>query len=1483
MTAHKVPPGWTGERYVPEIDGNIRFEHLHRYLIAREFSRNQRVLDIACGEGYGSAILASVASHVVGVDIAGDVVTQASSTYTASNVEFIEGSCEAIPLPDDAVDVVVSFETIEHVGDHELMMSEIRRVLRPGGLLVISSPDRREYSDTIGNRNPFHVKELDREEFERLLRSSFSNVALAGQRIRAGSMVGPLEESTTTRFVSFPSANSNVTGVQGMHAPVYLLALACADTLPAMPVGLLDGGAFTWQSDLEELLAQAYAQCAVEIGGRLGDVVRLEGATVEEIRAAFIHQTNRVADVSRAKAEADTAIAEAKMAIAEANTAIATANVELTAARDRNAELSRAAADANAALETANSELTAARVRERRHGERISELQSRLDIVEHSHSWRLTAPIRVARRVLGTAVRRVRSPLPRPAEAPTSHTRVPRPATDVMVEVSDFPQQARPKPSYDERTADYVPLSRSRPVETRLKPIAFYLPQFHPIPENDEWWGRGFTEWTSVTRAKPQFEGHYQPHLPGELGFYDLRLPEIQKRQIELARLHGIQGFCYYHYWFDGRKLLRQPLDQLLARPDLDFPFCLCWANENWTRRWDGREGDVLMAQRHTADDDLAFIRDIEPAFRDRRYLRVGGRPLLLVYRAALFPDARATAERWRTYCRNSGIGELFLMSIHGMDNRDPRDFGFDAALEFAPNTILSSAITHEVPHLDANFQGEVFDYRQLVSRCMEREPPDGYQLFRSVAPMWDNEARRPARGAIYKNSTPSLYREWLEATCRWTERHLDPDKPFVFVNAWNEWAEGAHLEPDRRYGYAYLEATAKALEQFPPGVNREPIVCVTHDAQFNGAQLIALNLVRMLARTLNYDVHVVTYGPGPLTSEFEAVSRVHDFALADMTREDKLAIIRELYGRGARIAICNTSVVGEAVELFKLARFSVVSLVHELPQIIRERRLEGSVERIATHADHVVFPAGMVRDNFRSLVDLPSERCVIQPQGLFAPNAYSDRREVARQELRTRLGLPAHARIVIGVGYADHRKGIDWFVEAGLGAIARRDDVFFVWVGAQEPSAFATARARLDGAGSHGRFLFPGPIRDPQLFYAGADAYLMTSREDPFPSVILEALDAGLPVIGFEAAGGFGELLKRGCGVLVPFGDTGAMAAAVLRLLDSPAEGADLTAVGREILAREFSYVNYTRTLVELVSARRPKVSVVVPNYNYARHLPARLTSIVHQTYPPHEVIFLDDCSSDDSVDVATPILHASGLSYRVITNAANQGTYRQWLRGVREATGDLIWIAEADDDCAPELLERLVSQFERPEVMLAYCQSRQIDEQGREIAPDYLAYTADISDTKWRRAYIRPGLDEITDTLVVKNTIPNVSAVLMRRPDLSGIEQQLLALRNTGDWLLYIHLLEQGSIAFVPDALNFHRRHSGSVTIGYGGLNLMRETLIVQQHVLHRHGISPDVEMKRKTSLQVTYEYLGLHAEGPASYRDHDSLRTVDRTSPG
>lgn len=361
-----------------------------------------------------------------------------------------------------------------------------------------------------------------------------------------------------------------------------------------------------------------------------------------------------------------------------------------------------------------------------------------------------------------------------------------------------------------------------------IKAVAFNLPQFHPIPENDQWWGKGFTDWINVVRGKPQFKGHYQPHLPADLGFYDLRVEESREAQAELAREYGIHGFCYYHYWFNGHRLLERPVDELIRTGRPDIPFCLCWANENWTRRWDGMENEILIQQVYSASDDEAHIRHLIPIFDDPRYIKVDDKPVFLVYRANWLPDPLRTTEIWRREAERAGLPGLFLARVESLPELtgDPRPLGFDSALEFQPRWQLLDGLRiyrrqwwhrQRLGTGEAGFiRSRVYEYDRFVQAAMAMPPPT-YPMIRGVCVGFDNTARRRDGGVILKDSTPESYARWLSSVVRTNgslKLHKAPEEQFIFINAWNEWAEGNHLEPCQKWHRAYLEATRDALKK---------------------------------------------------------------------------------------------------------------------------------------------------------------------------------------------------------------------------------------------------------------------------------------------------------------------------------------------------------------------------------------------------------------------------------------------------------------------------------------------------------------------------------------------------------------------------------------------------------------------------------------------------------------------------------------------
>ncbi len=361
-----------------------------------------------------------------------------------------------------------------------------------------------------------------------------------------------------------------------------------------------------------------------------------------------------------------------------------------------------------------------------------------------------------------------------------------------------------------------------------LKPIAIYLPQYHTIPENDKWWGEGFTEWTNVKKATSYFDGHYQPHVPLDGQYYDLSDNSVLEKQADLARQFGIEGFCFYHYWFSGHLLLEKPLHNMLNAQTPKMPFCLCWANENWTRTWDGQDKQVLIEQHYSLEDDKRHIDYLMPFFKDERYIKIDNKPVFLMYRTELHPNIQEATRLWREEAKKAGFEDLYLIRVENhLKGIQPSEHGCDAAMEFAPDSnfkgkkvvknnflkYLSGKLLHKTGiRTNVHYQNGIYTYKWMVDKLINR-PKRPYKFFRTVFPTWDNSARRKIHATIYLDSTPSLFENWVSKMAKQTRENLPPNEQLLFINAWNEWGEGCHLEPDEKWGTQYLEALKKGIE----------------------------------------------------------------------------------------------------------------------------------------------------------------------------------------------------------------------------------------------------------------------------------------------------------------------------------------------------------------------------------------------------------------------------------------------------------------------------------------------------------------------------------------------------------------------------------------------------------------------------------------------------------------------------------------------
>ncbi|GAA5264932.1 hypothetical protein ACOSOMT5_P1357 [Acidiphilium sp. MT5] len=985
----------------------------------------------------------------------------------------------------------------------------------------------------------------------------------------------------------------------------------------------------------------------------------------------------------------------------------------------------------------------------------------------------------------------------------------------------------RPGPNFE----TVQPIPASAPRQAML--LAYYLPQFHPIPENDSWWGTGFTDWTNLARATPRFYGHYQPRIPRDLGFYALDDDRTLRRQIALARGAGIAGMVFYYYWFNGHRLLQRPLEQFLAERDLDHQFCLMWANENWTRRWDGLSREVLIEQDYRDEDDIALIDDFARHFADPRYIRLEGRPLLMVYRAALIPDAAGSIARWRAlFAERHGENPIMMMA-QSFHDYDPKPYGLDGAVEFPPHKLIVEIpkINARLDRFDPEFDADVYDYNDVITASLNAPDPD-YPLIRTAVPGWDNDPRREGHGVVLHQATPSAYQRWLTSLIERARATPVFGQPIVCINAWNEWAEGAYLEPDLHFGAAFLNATGRAaIGETDPAQARQMLL-IGHDALVHGAQLLLLHIARAWRRAHGIAPRIILLGGGPLVDAYQSegsVTLVNSEAALQK-------LVASLATQGITHALVNSAAAARVCQ--ELARHGIEAtlLIHEMPRLIQEKSLRGDLRLGFAQAARVVFSSSYVRDLLDQSIDVKPRASHILPQGNYQRVAFSPE---ARAAFRAKLGLTETDYMVLGVGFADLRKGFDLFLHIARQLLASRPDIHFVWMGEMHLWTRDYLCAEITTLTATGRFHRLEFENDVMPAYAAADIYALTSREDPLPSTVIEALAAGVPSVAFEGAGGIPDLLRStATGRIIAAGDLAGFAEALSTLCDHAALAADRERLAA-IAAERFDFARYAQNLLNLARPDIVPIGCAVPNYNYGHYLPERLNSIFAQTYPLANIVMLDDASSDNSIAIAEHLATERKRDLSIHRNPTNSGSvFAQWRRAAALCDAEYIWIAEADDSAQPQFLARLAAALrQHPDAVMAISDACAIDEHGAVIMPDYQRYFTEAGAPELSRFGRFAARDFAQRFLAERNLILNVSGVLMRKDALAAaldrIGARLGQFKLAGDWLVYLEILAEsdGCVLFLPEALNRHRRHASGVTQSLDAARHIAEIAAVQE----------------------------------------------------
>lgn len=904
-------------------------------------------------------------------------------------------------------------------------------------------------------------------------------------------------------------------------------------------------------------------------------------------------------------------------------------------------------------------------------------------------------------------------------------------------------------------------LSAKASNDRTVKTIAFYLPQFHRIPENDRWWGKGFTEWNNVIRAKPLFRSHYQPKLPADLGFYDLSAESTQVAQAELASSFGIHGFCYYYYWFNGKKLLNQPIENMLKSGKPDFPFCVCWANENWSRNWDGQNKHVLMEQQYSEESNMDLIHEFIKMMKDPRYIKHNGKPVLLVYRIKIIPNWLKTAEMWREECRKAGLGEIHLCSIRfGLEPLEgmPDQHGLDSYVMFPPQDMRFVDAKANVQDLNSGFGGTMYSYDEVVDADVTRFRP-GYQwpVHRGAMLGWDNTARRLTSARVFVGCTPMRYRSWIKQILEQEDRHNPNNESLLFINAWNEWAEGTTLEPDQKYGTSYLEATKSVLSAYKGiecsskaaiapqdekpskkiryiqsilpiklpdywqgGVALNPeqatiLVCahISGHHLFGGERSF-LDVIRILRRL---DFNIIVSLPSSNNKEYIKMVAEHAHAIysfpytqwvSNRKADSRLTMqFADIVAKhNVSVVYSNTIVLLEpAAAARKMGRISVTH-IRELITLDDSLR-----ERIGLPIQEIIKSV-FERYDFAIANSIATENVFARTgKTFYAPNAV-DYKEISTPNTISK-------KIKFGIVSSNiPKKGISDFIKVAVICQDLIDEVEFVVVG-PDNSYTAVWKDAIASGQLPNNIRFLGYRETPKQAMAEINVLLNLSLfAESFGRTVAEAMSAKRPVIAYEW-GALPELVQHEKnGYLAPFGDVQAVSNYVRKIVDDRSLINKLGNSGFKYVTTNFSHdALYNKLDIAFSSIKKSNewksiisnghsvsqtnnVTIIIPVYNAIEEVKNCLDSVLLHTPREVNVIVINDGSTDQNISALLVEYNGKG-SIQVLSNNGNIGYTKTVNRGIKEAGTNDVILLNSDTIVTPCWLQSMrASAYAAPRI---------------------------------------------------------------------------------------------------------------------------------------------------------------------------------------